>query len=249
MCTLVLAYQPEADWPLILGANRDEMASRLSLPPGRHWPDRPHVLGGKDLEAGGTWLGLGNQGLVAGILNRPDSLGPLPNKRSRGELVLMALDYEDSRTAVKALAQLDGRAYRPFNMAIVDNHGAFWLRSLGNKVVEHWPLPPGISLITAYDRNDLKSLRIRMYLPLFEQAQLPEPERDRWETWEALLSSHEFDNKAGPTSAMSIVDEGGFGTVSSALIALPSASQASGLPLFRFANGRPDKTAFENIVI
>lgn len=249
MCTLVLAYQPKADWPLILGANRDEMTSRPALPPGRHWPDRPHALGGKDVEAGGTWLGLGNQGLVAGVLNRPDSLGPLPDKRSRGELVLMALDYEDAATAVKALAELDGRAYRPFNLAIADGYDAFWLRNLGEKAVECWPLPPGISLITAHDRNDPESMRIRTYLPHFERAHLPDPGRGHWEAWEALLSNREFDAEAGPTSAMSIVDEGGFGTVSSALIALPSPSQIGALPIFRFANGRPDKTPFEDVVI
>ncbi len=249
MCTLVLAYRPEADWPLILGANRDEMTSRSALPPGRHWPDRPHVLGGKDLEAGGTWLGLGNQGLVAGVLNRPDSLGPLPDKRSRGELVLMALDYEDAATAVKALVELDGRAYRSFNLAIVDSRDAFWLRNLGEKTIECWPLPPGISLITAHDRNDLGSMRIRTHLPRFEQATLPDPGRGRWETWEALLSNREFDAEAGPKSAMTIVGEGGFGTVSSALIALPSPSQTGARPIFRFANGRPDETSFEDIAI
>jgi len=83
MCTLALAYRPDADWPILLGVNRDERIARPSLAPGRHWPDRPHVRAGKDLEAGGTWLGLSDRGMVAGILNRPESLGPAPHKRVR----------------------------------------------------------------------------------------------------------------------------------------------------------------------
>ncbi len=57
MCTLVLLRQPTAAWPLLLAANRDELRGRPSLPPGRHWPDRPQVRAGLDVEAGGSWLG------------------------------------------------------------------------------------------------------------------------------------------------------------------------------------------------
>lgn len=247
MCTLVLAYQSQADWPLILGANRDEMTSRPALPPGRHWPERPHVIGGKDLEAGGTWLGISDGGVVAGVLNRPESLGPLPDKRSRGELVLMALDHPDAAAAARVLGGLDGRAYRPFNLAIADNRDAFWLRCLGEQAIECWPLPPGISLITAHDRNDSASRRIRTYLPRFEQAPLPDPGAGQWESWERLLASRESD--AGPESAMTIVGQGGFGTVSSSLLALSSPGRTEVRPVFRFANGSPGETAFENVEI
>ena len=91
MCSIVILRQSDNEWPLIIGANRDEMASRKCLPPGRHWDDRPHVFAGKDLEAGGTWLGINNEGVVAAIMNRMDTLGPMEDKRSRGELVLEAL--------------------------------------------------------------------------------------------------------------------------------------------------------------
>ena len=58
MCTIVLLRRPGHDWPLILGANRDEMATRPSKPPARHWPDRAEVVAGLDVEAGGSWLGI-----------------------------------------------------------------------------------------------------------------------------------------------------------------------------------------------
>jgi len=246
MCTLVLSYRPDTDWPILLGANRDEKIARPALAPGRHWPDSPHILAGKDLEAGGSWLGLGDQGMIAGVLNRPESLGPAPGKRSRGELVLKALEHADAATAAKALAALPASDYRPFNFAIADQRQAFWIRNLGSGRMECWPLPPGISLLTAHDRNDPGSHRIRTYLPRFQIAPPPDPDHGRWEPWAALLACREFDDAAGPESAMTIVGKDGFGTVSSALIALPSLGRKAA-PIFRFANGRPDETPFEDV--
>ncbi|MCH8086652.1 MAG: NRDE family protein [Chloroflexi bacterium] len=95
MCTLVILSRPGHRWPLIVGANREEMADRPWAPPGRHWPDRDQVVAGQDLEAGGSWLGINDFGVVAGIMNRRGSLGPKTDKRSRGELVLEALDHAD----------------------------------------------------------------------------------------------------------------------------------------------------------
>ena len=93
MCTLVILRRPEAHWPLIVAANRDELADRPWKGPERHWPDRPDVTAGKDLTAGGSWFGVNDDGLFAAILNRPGTLGPKEGKRSRGELVLEALDH------------------------------------------------------------------------------------------------------------------------------------------------------------
>src|SRR5258707_251483 len=80
--------RPEHAWPVIIGANRDEMIGRPSQPPGRHWPDRAEIVGGLDLLAGGSWLGVNDWGVAAAILNRQGSLGPAAGLRSRGELVL-----------------------------------------------------------------------------------------------------------------------------------------------------------------
>ena len=165
MCSLVIDYRPDAAWPVILAANRDEMLDRPWDPPGRHWPDRPNVVAGRDRLAGGSWLGLNDEGVVAGILNRVDSLGPKPGFRSRGELVLEALDHADAAAAAGALGGLDARAYRSFNLVIADNRDAFWLRNRGAEAgaerIERIKLPPGLSMFTAHDRNDLESARKR----------------------------------------------------------------------------------------
>src|SRR5437870_13667876 len=128
MCTLVILRRPEQAWPIIIGANRDEMIDRPALPPDRHWPDRPEVVAGLDLLAGGSWLGLNDWGVAAAVLNRTGSLGPAAGLRSRGELVLEALDHADAAAAAAALAQLDPAAYRTFNLIVADNRDGFWLR-------------------------------------------------------------------------------------------------------------------------
>src|SRR5262249_38502178 len=76
MCPLVMLRGPDHPWPVVIGANRDEMIDRPSLPPGRHWPDRVEVTAGIDLLAGGSWLGINDWGVAAAILNRQGSLGP-----------------------------------------------------------------------------------------------------------------------------------------------------------------------------
>jgi hypothetical protein len=131
MCTVVLLRRPQAPWPLLLAANRDELRSRPWRPPARHWPDRPDVVAGLDVLAGGSWLGVNDDGVVAAILNRVGSLGPAAGKRSRGELVLEALDHADAAAAAAALVDLDPDAYRPFNLLIADARDAFWLRHAG----------------------------------------------------------------------------------------------------------------------
>ena len=133
MCSVVIVYRPGHDWPLLLAANRDEMVDRPSAPPGRHWRDRPQVVAGLDKLAGGSWLGINGDGVVAGILNRVNSLGPLPGRRSRGELVLEALDHADAAAAAAALSALDPAAYRSFNMVVADDRLAFWLRNRGTQ--------------------------------------------------------------------------------------------------------------------
>jgi uncharacterized protein with NRDE domain len=131
MCTVVLLRRPQASWPLLLAANRDELRSRPWRPPARHWPDRPDVVAGLDVQAGGSWLGINDDGVVVAVLNRVGSLGPAAGKRSRGELVLEALDHADAAAAAKALVDLDPDAYRPFNLLIADARDAFWLRHAG----------------------------------------------------------------------------------------------------------------------
>jgi hypothetical protein len=256
MCTIVVLRRPGHDWPLIVAANRDEMAGRPSAPPERHWPDRPETVAGLDRLAGGTWLGLNDFGVVAGVLNRPDSLGPEPGYRSRGELPLEALDHAEASAAARALSAIETASYRSFNAVIADRRDAYWLRSAGpgdgrsrGAAVEVMELPTGLSMITAYDRNDNRSRRTRLYLPQFSAARPPDPATGDWRAWQALLASRLHDADTGPEGAMTVVTDSGFGTVSSSLIALPGPAPTDETPCWLFADGRPGEAAYERVVL
>ena len=245
MCTVVILRRPGHDWPLLFAANRDEMADRPWLPPGRHWPDRPRVVGGKDQLVGGTWLAVSDRGLIAGVLNRPGSLGPAPGMRSRGELPLEALEHATAADAADALRHIEPESYRSFNLVVADAVAAYWVRSgEDGGPVAATPVPDGLSMITAHDMNDLGSARIRRYRALFRGAAVPDPEAGDWRAWQTLLASRETDAGAGPEGAMTIVTAGGFGTVSSSLLALPRPGRRGVEPRFLFAAGRPDRVPF-----
>ncbi len=249
MCTIVILRRPDHDWPLILGGNRDEMISRPWRAPARHWPDRSHVIAGIDELAGGTWLALNDDGVVASILNRQHSLGPAEDKRSRGELPLEAVDHAEAREAAKALASLNPGSYRSFNLIIADAKDAFWLRSTGaeDSQIDVMEIPDGTSMITAHDLNDTTSPRIQTHLSKFRSAPPPKPEEDDWFTWQGLLAARSNNSDADGRSAMNITTMGEFGTVCSSLIALPRPGQPGVKPKWEFSAGRPDRAPFKSI--
>ncbi|MFQ5958763.1 MAG: NRDE family protein [Alphaproteobacteria bacterium] len=250
MCTIVLLRRPGHAWPLVLGANRDEMLDRPWRPPGRHWPEQPEVVAGRDESAGGTWLGVNDSGLVAAVSNRRGSLGPAPDKRSRGELPLAALAHGRAVEAAEALAWLDPGAYRAFNLVVADHEASFWLRNRGDGGgIERFEVPEGLSMLTAGELDDPESPRIRAFLPRFRAAPPPDPGAGDWRAWEALLASRETGAAGDPLAAMSIATAARFGTVSSSLIALPGPDGRESGPVWRFAAGRPDEAGYRTLTI
>ena len=254
MCTVVILRRPDHRWPLLWAANRDEMLGRPWRPPGRHWPERPDVTAGLDLLAGGSWLGINDHGVVAAMLNRMGTLGPEAGKRSRGELVLDALDHADAVAAAQALSDLDPLAYRPFNMLIGDNRDAFWLRADGSGI-RVAPLAEGLSMLTAFELNDRTDPRIRCFLPRFEQAPPPDADHQDWQDWQKLMATTAATGSpAGATAgsmnreaALSFQLDNGFGTRSSALLALPSVDHPELDPVFLFSPGPPGQVPYRPV--
>lgn len=250
MCSVIILRRPDHPWPLLLAANRDELWSRVSRPPGRHWHDRPELVAGLDEEAGGSWLGLNDWGVLATVLNREGTLGPAALKRSRGELVLDALDHADAKEAAEALRHVDGSAFRPFNLILADNRDAFWLRheAEGDRVVVV-PLPVGLSMIASRDLNDPSTPRIARYRHLFECSAIPDPDKGPagdWSDWELLLGARAGKGQE-PREAMCVVTDGDYGTVSSSLVALPA--DAGRRPIWLHAEGRPGETPFYPVTL
>ena len=246
MCTVVILRRPDHRWPVLIGANRDEMIDRPWKPPGRHWPDRPEVMAGLDVLAGGSWLGINDWGVAAAVLNRTGSLGPAPGRRSRGELVLEALDHADAIAAAYALADLDPDSYRTFNLVVADERDAFWLRHAGGPRIEVRPLKEGLSMVAAGDVDDLGTRRLELALPAFREWPAPEPDRDDWAAWQELLGSTRAPPGEPATAAMRFRTDG-YGTVSSALIALPARNEPGRHAHFRFAGWQPQLTPWQNV--
>lgn len=222
MCTLIILRRPEHPWPLLLADNRDEMRDRPWDPPGRHWADRHEVVAGRDRLAGGSWIGVNDHGLACGIMNRAGFLGPgpEPHKRSRGELVLEALDHAEAREAAEALADLNPAAYQPFNLFLGDSRDAFWIRNAGG-FIDIREVPSGLHMLTARELDDASDPRIRHFLPRFRAATTPDPDNGDWSAWRDLLASSKSPSLEERTAAMCFQLDNGFATLSSSLIALP----------------------------
>lgn len=250
MCTVIVLRRPGHAWPLLLAANRDELAQRPWRRPARHWPAHPDVIGGLDVTGGGTWLARSDRGVIAAVLNRINTLGPAPGRRSRGELPLRAAMAASARDGAAAIGEIDPRAFRPFNMVVADARDAFWIRATDGSdaaapaaEIFTEALPQGVSMITAYDRDDLRSPRIRRYRPLFAAASPPRPDERDWQAWIGLMAGREADDGAGPGGAMTVVTTSGFGTVCASLMALPADRRAA-RPVWLFADGRPGEQPF-----
>lgn len=133
MCTLIVLDRCVSGRPLVVAANRDEYLDRpaegFSLRSARGGP----IVAPRDLEAGGTWVGLSARGVFAGLTN----LAPLAAKgdpaaalrtglTSRGELVMTALEAECAVEAAEVLSKLEEGSYNPFQLLVADGHEA-WL--------------------------------------------------------------------------------------------------------------------------
>ena len=252
MCTLVILRRPEHDWPVVIGANRDEMIDRPAKAPGRHWPDRAEIVAGLDLLAGGSWLGVNDWGVTAAVLNRHGSLGPAAGLRSRGELVLEALDHADAVDAAAALSDLDPASYRSFNLIVADNRDAFWVRHAGPRGgtvgrIEAHPVPDGLSIIAAGDLNELITPRLRLARPRFDAVPPPDPDTGNWAEWQALLSDDTVPPGEPEDAALRFRTTRGFATVSSTLIALPATPSPERRTVFRHAGWLPEPTPWCNV--
>ena len=160
MCVLACAWRAHPRWQVVLIGNRDELHSRATAPLAR-WDDQPHIIAGRDLEAGGTWLGISEERRLAVVTNVATPEGPQPDKASRGALVADILNGE-GRYAHPVENQLD--EFNPFNVITIDHDVAQLLTN--RPVPEQRTLSPGIYGLSnsACDENWPKTERIKSIL-------------------------------------------------------------------------------------
>ncbi len=119
MCLVLFSYEPGSDRPLVVAANRDEFYARPASS-AHWWADAPDVFAGRDLSAGGTWLGVSARGRFAAVTNfaeeSPDEVAPA----SRGALVADFLT--GSLGAHDYVHRIHGPRYKGFNLLVYDGH-------------------------------------------------------------------------------------------------------------------------------
>lgn len=205
MCLILFAYKVIPGCPLIVAANRDEWFSRPAIPAG-FWTDHPQILAGRDLQAGGTWLGVSTQGRFAALTNFRNPNDRRLDAPSRGALVSSFLT--GTMSARSFIDELAGQAdaYNGFSMLAGDNSGLFCYSNRGGGPIEVQPGVHGLSnhlLDTPWPKvvkgcAGLGHLlpqpyRSRHYLDLMDDSVPPEeqtmPQSQPGQDWERSLSS------------------------------------------------------------
>jgi len=138
MCLLVFALRSHPRLPLIVAGNRDEFHARPSQA-AHWWPDNRDIVGGRDLQAGGTWLAVHRSGRFAAVTNHRDARRESAGLRSRGHLITGFLDAGTG--VIDYLESIDGSAYAGFNLLVSDGRSAGYLSNRGGGLHE---LQPGI---------------------------------------------------------------------------------------------------------
>ncbi len=258
MCTIIALRGVRADYPLVLATNRDEFFARATSGPVRLL-DSPSAVGGRDLVAGGTWFGVTQDGLAVGVTNQRTIEGAEPNKRSRGEIVLHALELGTASAVTRYVQNLDGREYNAFNLMWGDAGELFvaYARS-GRRELEIEPAPAGIHVLPN-DRLDnpdfAKVARARQLIePLatadlptlvrglevaLADGQLPPPEAIR-----DPGAAARFGPELLRQLAALCVRTPAYGTRSSTITALAPGR----VGLYLYADGPPDRTPFVDVL-
>jgi len=140
MCLILLAWRAHPGFPLIFAGNRDEAYDRPSAPAG-FWKDGPEIYGGRDLEQGGTWLGLRRNGRFAAVTNYRDGPARKPAPRSRGHLTSTFLRGNEEPGAYLATIAADANLYGGFTLLAGDGERLLAFSNRGGGIEE---LPSGV---------------------------------------------------------------------------------------------------------
>jgi uncharacterized protein with NRDE domain len=160
MCVVALAHRVHPDWPLILIGNRDEFHGRpaASL---AEWSDGSGIVAGRDLQAGGTWLGVHRPSGRIVVVTNVRGAAPDPTKESRGALVVDML-RGDGRFTDPAASDLD--RFNAFNLFAVGGGGARLLTNRPEPLIAS--LEPGVHALAnePVDQPCARAERLRMAL-------------------------------------------------------------------------------------
>jgi uncharacterized protein with NRDE domain len=209
-------------YPVLVAANRDEHYDRPSAPPGL-WSTEPNILAGKDLLAGGTWLGVNEHGLLVGILNRrsnsePD---PLTQTRSRGLLCLDLLSLESAADA-HAFINRHEETYQPFTVVFVDPSEAWLAYNVARQIKTH-KLDEGLHVYSSAAEFAVRSEKVDrahvQFAQVFEGLRSNCSDKSVWvRSLRTVLGDHTLGNGSNDPRDAICVHGDVAGTVSSTII-------------------------------
>jgi uncharacterized protein with NRDE domain len=229
MCTLALYLRQFENYPLIVAANRDEHFSRPTASP-EMWRGDPPILAGKDLAAGGTWLGVNSARIAAAVVNRRVKTEDIDAPRSRGLLCLDMLHASTMADARAALPYEDAGRYQPFLLVLASAEGAFAAyNAMGD--IATVELRSGLHVFGNTSFTDEKAQKLDRARHLFAAAAerlAPLLKDDRSldsavDVLKTVLSDHTpIENGDGKSALCVHAPDADYGTVSSSIIFLSS---------------------------
>lgn len=144
MCLIVFAWKVVPGLPLVAAANRDEFYARPTQP-AAWWEDHPHIYAGRDMQCGGTWMGITRNGRFAAITNIRAPSERRADAPSRGALVSGFLGSDLSPASYIEAIRPDAERYNGFNLLIGDRDGLIWYSNRGDGDARNGKLlQPGI---------------------------------------------------------------------------------------------------------
>jgi uncharacterized protein with NRDE domain len=251
VCLLIALFQVLPEAPLIIAANRDELYERPAVAMTVLREHRPRILGGRDLQAGGTWLAVNERGVVAGLTNQPSAAGRDPSKRSRGELPLAFAAQDDASADVP----INPADYNPCWMLVGDRRSLFSVGVGSGAKAEVEQLGPGLHILenAPLRARSAKAVFVERLVQAERAARPDKSVAGTVDALEAVLRIHEpavsqpRTDETGrtwpPELSAPCVHTATYGTRSAMTVCIP----ASGRPVVRVADGPPCETSFLDV--
>jgi len=234
-----------------VAANRDERLDRPAVAATVLQAGDPRILGGRDGEAGGTWLAVNEHGLVAGLTNRPALEGRDPSKRSRGELPLALAGHRRAEEAVEEFVhRFCPSDYNPSWLLVGDRRSLFYLDMTEGEEPHVRELPPGLHVL---ENNPIEagSPKQRHVLGLLRGFTPSEPTNSPLGTLDLVLADHSVPEVHGKlpdgvseSVLAACVHTDRYGTRSAAIVQVPDDDTAK--PRLAVADGHPCTAQFED---
>ena len=238
MCTLILLDRVVPEFPVIVAANRDEFFARPAAPPARVVPSdgRLAFVAPKDLEAGGTWMGLNSYGLFVGLTNRPAAVRD-PGARSRGLLVVDALGQRSAAAAAEELQRVCEQRSAPFNLLAADGEETWLARSQGDHL-ETRRLGPGIHVVCNRDSDDPRSGKVRSIEAMLRTLDLTSGLEKLVDGLAQVLGAHPDGSNSLENPCVHTAE---YGTRSSSVLAVGPERRT-----WRYADGAPCESRYQD---